>query len=125
MISSCRRWRGSAEMALPRFTRLGSGPIAESKPAPPDPTGPLIEALTDPLLVLDGYHISHANQAARARLGEHIVGDYVRLALRHPSAGPVLSGDEDGPIALNGLGGHDRPWGVGAGTLGPSQPLNR
>jgi len=112
-------------MALPRFTRLGSGPIAESKPAPPDPTGHLIEAIADPLLVLDGYHISHANRAAQALLGEHIVGDYVRLALRHPAAAPVLSGDEDGPVALNGLGGHDRLWELSAGTIAPGKRLLR
>jgi two-component system phosphate regulon sensor histidine kinase PhoR len=112
-------------MALPRFTRLGSGPIPESRPAPPDPTGSLIEAISDPLLVLDGFHISHANQAARTLLGEHIVGDYVRLALRHPSAGPVLSGDEDGPVALTGLGGHDRLWELSAGTIRPGKRLLR
>lgn len=112
-------------MALPRFTRLGSGPIAESKPAPPDPTGNLIEALAEPLLVLDGYHIRHANRAARALLGEHIVGDYVRLALRHPAAAGVISGDEDGPVPLNGLGGHDRLWELSAGTIAPGKRLLR
>ena len=112
-------------MALPRFTRLGSGPIPESRPAPPDPTDSLIEAMSDPLLVLDGFHISHANQAARLLLGEHIVGDYVRLALRHPSAGPVVSGDEDGPVALSGLGGHDRLWELSAGTIAPGRRLLR
>ena len=112
-------------MALPRFTRLGSGPIAEPKPAPPDPTSTLIEALAEPLLVLDGYHISHANRAARALLGEHIVGDYVRLALRHPAAAPVLSGDEDGPVTLNGLGGHERLWELSAGTIKPGKRLLR
>jgi two-component system phosphate regulon sensor histidine kinase PhoR len=112
-------------MALPRFTRLGSGPIAESKPPPADPTDSLIEALSEPLLVLDGYHISHANAAARALLGEHIVGDYVRLALRHPAAAPVVSGDEDGPIALNGLGGHERLWELSAGTIRPGKRLLR
>jgi len=112
-------------MALPRFTRLGSGPIAESKPPPSDPTANLIEALGDPLLVLDGYHISHANQAARTLLGEHIVGDYVRLALRHPAAAGVVSGDEDGPVLLNGLGGHDRLWELSAGTIAPGKRLLR
>ncbi len=112
-------------MALPRFTRLGSGPIAESKPTPVDPTDSLIEALSDPLLVLDGFHISHANVAARALLGDHIVGDYVRLALRHPAAAGVLSGDEDGPVALNGLGGHDRLWELAAGTIGPGKRMLR
>jgi two-component system, OmpR family, phosphate regulon sensor histidine kinase PhoR len=112
-------------MALPRFSRLGSGPIPESKPVPPDPTDSLIEAMADPLLVLDGYHISHANHAARALLGDHIVGDYVRLALRHPAAAPVLSGDEDGPVALTGLGGHDRLWELAAGTIRPGKRLLR
>jgi two-component system phosphate regulon sensor histidine kinase PhoR len=112
-------------VALPRFTRLGSGPIAESKPAPPDPTGDLIEAISDPLLVLDGYHISHANAAARALLGEHIVGDYVRLALRHPAAASIVSGDDDGPVTLTGLGGHDRLWELTAGTIRPGKRLIR
>jgi two-component system phosphate regulon sensor histidine kinase PhoR len=112
-------------MALPRFTRLGSGPIPDSKPAPADPTGRLIEALAEPLLVLDGFHISHANQAARTLLGEHIVGDYVRLALRHPAASGILSGDADGPVALTGLGGHERLWELTAGTIGPSKRLLR
>jgi two-component system, OmpR family, phosphate regulon sensor histidine kinase PhoR len=112
-------------MALPRFSRLGSGPIPESKPAPPDPTDGLIEAMSDPLIVLDGYHISHANYAARTLLGEHIVGDYVRLALRHPAAAPILSGDEDGPVSLTGLGGHDRLWELTAGTIRPGKRLLR
>ncbi len=112
-------------MALPRFTRFGAGPIAEPKPPAPDPTGALIEAMADPVLVLDGYHIGHANAAARTLLGEHIVGDYVRLALRHPAAAPVLSGDEDGPVTLNGLGGHDRLWELAAGTIGPGKRLIR
>ena len=112
-------------MALPRFSRLGSGPIPESKPALADPTDALIEAMSDPLLVLDGFHISHANAAARTLLGEHIVGDYVRLAIRHPAAGPVLSGDENGPVTLNGVGGRDRLWEISAGTIAPGKRLIR
>ena len=112
-------------MALPRFPRFGAGPIAESRPAPVDRTSELIEALAEPLLVLDGFHISHANAAARALLGEHIVGDYVRLALRHPAAARVVSGDEDGPVTLNGLGGHDRLWELSAGTIRPGKRMLR
>jgi two-component system phosphate regulon sensor histidine kinase PhoR len=106
-------------MAFGRFGRLGGGPIADSKAAAPDPTDALIEAMHEPLLVLDGFHISHANGAARALLGEHIVGDYVRLAIRHPAAAPILSGDSDGPIPLSGLGGHERLWELSAGTIRP------
>jgi two-component system, OmpR family, phosphate regulon sensor histidine kinase PhoR len=112
-------------MAFGRFGRLGGGPIPDAKPSPPDPTHALIEALHEPLLVIDGFHISHANRAARDLLGEHIVGDYVRLAIRHPGAAPILSGDSDGPIALSGLGGHDRLWELSAGTVHPGIRLLR
>jgi two-component system, OmpR family, phosphate regulon sensor histidine kinase PhoR len=108
-----------------RFGRLGAGPIADSKPSPPDPTPALIEAMNEPLLVLDGFHIRNANAAARALLGDHIVGDYVRLALRHPAATPVLNGDSDGPVTLNGLGGFDRLWELSAGTIRPGARLLR
>ncbi|UAK23958.1 sensor histidine kinase [Sphingomonas nostoxanthinifaciens] len=112
-------------MVLRRFSRLGAGPHREHRPPPNDPTDELIEAIGEPLIVLDGYHVAHANAAARALLGEHIVGDYVRLALRHPAAGPVLSGDEEGPVALSGLGGQDRLWELTAGTIRPGRRLLR
>jgi two-component system phosphate regulon sensor histidine kinase PhoR len=53
------------------------------------------------------------------------VGDYVRLALRHPAASEILSGDADGPVALTGLGGHERLWELTAGTIGPGKRLLR
>jgi len=112
-------------MRNPFRTRLGDGPIPPPPPRPADQIGPLIEALGDPLIVLDGYHISHANSAARALLGQHIVGDYVRLALRHPAAAPVIAGDEDGPVELSGLGGHDRLWQLTGGTVRPGVRLLR
>src|SRR6478752_459080 len=112
-------------MRNPFRTRLGDGPIPPPPPKPADQVGPLIEAMTDPLIVLDGYHISHANTAARTLLGQHIVGDYVRLALRHPAAGAVIAGDEDGPVALSGLGGHDRLWELSGGDIRPGCRLLR
>src|SRR6185312_7553857 len=48
-----------------------------------------------------------------------------RISLRHPAATPLLSGDEDGPVSLNGLGGHDRLWEVSAGTIAPGKRLIR
>ena len=77
------------------------------------------------MLVLDGYHVSHANTAARLLLGAHIVGDYVRLAIRHPAAAALLSGDEDGPILIGGLGGNDRLWELSGGTIAPGKRLLR
>ena len=105
------------------FNRPPAGLIPPPRSAPPDPIPGIIEAMDEPLIVLDGFHISHANASARTLLGEHIVGDYIRLALRHPAAAPVISGDEDGPVTLNGLGGHDRLWELKAGTIQPGRRL--
>jgi two-component system, OmpR family, phosphate regulon sensor histidine kinase PhoR len=112
-------------VALPRFTRLGTGSAGEGKAPPFDPIEGLIEAIADPLLVIDGFHISHANKAARDLLGEHIVGDYVRLALRHPAAAAVVGGEHDGPVPLTGLGGHERLWELTAGPIRPGKRLLR
>jgi len=112
-------------MRNPFRTRLGEGPIPLPPPRPADQIGPLIEAVSDPLIVLDGYHISHANTAARTLLGQHIVGDYVRLALRHPAATAVIAGDENGPVTLSGLGGHDRVWELTGGDIRPGCRLLR
>jgi two-component system phosphate regulon sensor histidine kinase PhoR len=107
------------------FSRPAEGPIPPARTPAPDPIPAIIEAMSDPLIVLDGFHIAEANTAARRLLGEHIVGDYVRLALRHPAAAPVLGGEEDGPVMLTGLGGHDRLWELAAGTIGPGRRLLR
>jgi two-component system phosphate regulon sensor histidine kinase PhoR len=107
------------------FKRPPAGLIPPARPAADDPTPGIIDAIADPLIVLDGYHISHANTAARTLLGEHIVGDYVRIALRHPAAAPIISGDEDGPVMLNGFGGHDRLWELSGGTIRPGRRLLR
>jgi len=53
--------------------------------------GDLIEAIDDPLLLIDGQVVARANQAARALLGTHILGEDVRLAIRHPAAAERLA----------------------------------
>jgi two-component system phosphate regulon sensor histidine kinase PhoR len=107
------------------FSRPAEGPIPPARTPVADPIPAIIEAMSDPLIVLDGFHIAEANTAARRLLGEHIVGDYVRLALRHPGAAGVLGGEEDGPVMLTGLGGHDRLWELAAGTISPGRRLLR
>src|SRR3546814_3012969 len=69
----------------------------------------LIEALDDPILVLAGNHVVRANTAARALLGAHVLGQDVRLAVRHPDAARRLgeSSDSGEPVTLLGLGRRD------------------
>jgi len=89
-------------------------PVAE-----PDPDGArpeigidgVLDAIRDPLLVLERQHVRHANRAARDLLGAHIVGEDVRLAIRHPAAADRLAGrrpGDDTPVELVGLGHHAR-----------------
>jgi two-component system phosphate regulon sensor histidine kinase PhoR len=96
--------------SLPRMRQLD--PIARE----------LLEALSEPALLVDGQVVQIANQAARTLLGETIEGSDVRLAIRHPQAlDYVLKGDP-GEIEFTGVGAFGRPWrlvvrGVGTEAL--------
>jgi two-component system phosphate regulon sensor histidine kinase PhoR len=76
--------------------------------------GDLIEAIDDPMLLVERQLVSRANAAARQLLGEHVVGEDVRLAIRHPAAADRLalqsSTDDPSPVALTGLGERERRW---------------
>src|SRR5688500_6939071 len=41
----------------------------------------LIEAIDDPLLLVERHIVARANAAARALLGQHILGEDIRLAI--------------------------------------------
>lgn len=73
----------------------------------------LLDAVDDPIVVIERTRITRANRAARALLGDHILGEDVRLAIRHPAAGERLA-DVDAvdhaAIELVGLGGRDQHW---------------
>lgn len=86
---------------------------------PPDPfengralLEKLIQAFGDPLLVVERQQVIMANAAALKLLGAHVVGENVRLAIRHPAVAERLAGDVDsyGPIELAGIGEADRRW---------------
>jgi two-component system phosphate regulon sensor histidine kinase PhoR len=102
-------------------------PAPGSSPPPPaaagesgaDAPGPgideLIEAITDPVLLIERQSVTRANAAARLLLGDHIVGGDVRLAIRHPAAaerliGPLPAIGPPQPVELIGLGERARRW---------------
>ena len=76
--------------------------------------GDLIEAIDEPMLLVERQLVSRANSAALQLLGAHIGGEDVRLAIRHPAAADRLarqpSADDPAPIALTGLGERERRW---------------
>jgi two-component system phosphate regulon sensor histidine kinase PhoR len=76
--------------------------------------GDVLEAIVEPILIVAEGRVMQANAAARALLGGHIVGQNVRLAIRHPAAaerlvGPLEPGAVE-PIDLVGLGTLDQRW---------------
>jgi two-component system phosphate regulon sensor histidine kinase PhoR len=97
----------------------------EPEPVPQDRSGPsigeVIDAIGDPLVVVGDGRIVAANRAARKLLGEHIVGEDARVAIRHPAAAERLAaggaGADPGPIELVGLGGRDTRWAMTVAPL--------
>ncbi len=94
-------------------------PALEDAPAPatgatPAGVAEAIEAVFEPMLLVEAQRVTAANRAARALLGEHILGEDVRVAIRHPAAAERLlnpvDGAPGGPIHLVGLGTRDQRW---------------
>ena len=124
----------TAVMGLAMLAVLWRRPAVAQAYAPsPEPAAPgpmpadLIEALQDPLLIIDDGRIDEANVAARRLLGRHIVGEDVRIAIRHPAAAdrlmlPIESPDPR-PIELVGLGGRDARWEMRAAPLKDGRTL--
>ena len=77
------------------------------------PLSDILDAVAAPLLLVSNGRVTTANRAARRLLGEHIAGEDVRVAIRHPAAAERLAegaGDASEPIELVGLGTIDQHW---------------
>jgi two-component system phosphate regulon sensor histidine kinase PhoR len=75
----------------------------------------LMNAIDDPSLLIVGRRVVRANPSAQSLLGTHIIGEDVRLAIRHPAAAERLTGEagvEESRVAMElvGIGEHERPW---------------
>jgi two-component system phosphate regulon sensor histidine kinase PhoR len=90
-------------------------------PAEPPPNGPdrwakaILDAMSDPILLIEEGRIAVANGAAVELLGDWIEGQDVRLAMRHPATVERLSraaGDQAGveKVEVVGIGHAERRW---------------
>lgn len=106
---------GSEEPPAPTISTAGS---TESEPAITE----VIEAIAEPVLVIADNRVEAANQGARELLGQHVLGEDVRVAIRHPAAAERLmrsdNGDPAAPIHLVGLGTRDQRWEMRVRMLG-------
>jgi len=74
----------------------------------------LLQALPHPSLIVQDGQIERCNEAASALLGRHILGQDVRLALRHPAAIDLLVGPNrarsPARVELIGPGSSGQSW---------------
>lgn len=74
----------------------------------------VINGLSDPVLVVQKGRVAMANGPALQLLGSHIVGEDVRIAIRHPAAAERLAGAQSltGPVRIDvvGLGARSQRW---------------
>jgi two-component system phosphate regulon sensor histidine kinase PhoR len=63
-----------------------------------------------PLLLLEDNRIVEANQAARTALGEHVLGQDARIALRHPDAMALIDQADGASVSIPGFTGGRSLW---------------
>ena len=78
-------------------------PVIRRQPLSLEAIGDLIENFSTPLLITDRSTIALANSAARTMLGQHMIGQDVRVALRQPEAIALLGEERNGEAIVRGL----------------------
>lgn len=79
---------------------------------------PLIEALDEPALVVEGRTVAVANEPARLLFGAGIEGKDIRLAIRHPHALDQIMMAQPGNVEITGIGEVGRSWTLAVRPLG-------
>jgi two-component system phosphate regulon sensor histidine kinase PhoR len=70
----------------------------------------VIERLGTPLVIMSDNRVIAANAAARAALGQHIVDQDARVALRHPQAIALLDLEDGASVVVPGVSGARTVW---------------
>lgn len=86
---------------------------------------PIMEAIDEPALIVERHLVRAANSAARDLLGARIVGEDIRLAIRHPEVLEMVEAGERSSLNVEGVGRTERPWRVIGVPLDEGQMLIR
>lgn len=78
----------------------------------------LMDQIRIPLILVSGERVALANQPAQSLLGAHIVGQDVRLAIRHPAAVSLVSDPQGGAVTIGGLSTPTSLWEVSVQQVG-------
>ena len=105
---------------------VGTREDGTTPPPPPDADAEtlvrtVMDAIVEPVLLVRSGTVTFANRAARALLGHHILGEDVRVAIRHPAAADRLgspAATSDRPVELVGLGTAEQRWEMRTGETG-------
>lgn len=103
--------------------------LAASKPPVQQPAAPetpfsrasmneLIEYSGTPILLTEKNRITTASRTARQVLGSHVVGQDVRVALRHPEAIALLDRGGSGSAVIHGLARRKDIWRMSRQAMG-------
>jgi two-component system, OmpR family, phosphate regulon sensor histidine kinase PhoR len=96
--------------------------VPPSSPPPP-PNDPdrfetVLDAVSDPLILLSEARVIHGNTAAHELFGAQFEGQDIRLAIRHPALASLLSDSHaTGMVEVSGLGGSARIWEARIGAV--------
>lgn len=77
----------------------------------------LLDALADPVVLIEGSRIVAINRAARDQLGMRLANADVRLAIRHPDVLDAILARRDATLDVVGIGRPDQPWRVHVSAL--------
>lgn len=78
----------------------------------------LLDALDEPALLISGERTLAANQPAKTLLGQQVVGQNVRFAIRHPQVLDAILAGRGGRMEVLGIGGIERSADVSIVPLG-------
>ncbi len=114
-------WLGSLWLSSARPPSMAQS--APSGPFTRDAVGDLIEHSGTPLLLTEKNRIAIANHAAREVLGGHIVGQDLRVALRHPEAIALTESGRSGSAVIQGLARRRDIWRISRQPLSEDMAL--
>ncbi|MXO90129.1 ATP-binding protein [Pontixanthobacter aquaemixtae] len=93
-------------------------PVSEEDPFSSDNMSELVEFSGTPIIMMEGSRISVANRAARKLLGKHIIGQDMRVAMRHPKAIRLLESNKSGSAQIQGLTRRKDVWRINRRIVG-------
>ena len=85
----------------------------------------ILDAIEEPALIVRAQRTLAANRAARALLGDAIIGRDLRFAIRHPLALDMILLGREAEIDVVGIGSAERPWHMSARPLADGASLVR